>query len=199
MVTAMSLLKPKDDFLTKHSSVTKKKLLLTPLEMTIFAMLGALMFCSKILTEVLPNVHFLGMFTMVFTLCYRKKGLIPIYVYVLLNGIYAGFATWWIPYLYLWTILWAITMLLPQRMPKKLAVVVYCVVCGLHGLAFGTLYAPAQAILFGLDFKQMLAWIAAGFPYDVVHAIGNLVAGILIVPLCMLIGRLDKNAHKMYC
>jgi len=146
-------------------------------------MLGALMFCSKIIMEILPNIHLLGMFTMVYTLVFRKKALIPIYIFVLLNGLYFGFSLWWIPYLYIWTILWGITMLLQKNIPKKFAYFIYPGVCGLHGLFFGILYAPAQALLFGLDFKQMIAWILAGSTWDMVHCIGNLCAGTLIVPL----------------
>ena len=67
-------------------------------ELTIFAMLGALMYCSKIIMEALPNVHLLGMFTMAYTVALRKKALVPIYVYVMLNGVFAGFSMWWIPY-----------------------------------------------------------------------------------------------------
>ena len=162
---------------------TEKKPALSTYEMVVFAMLGTLMFCSKILMELLPNIHLLGMFTMVFTVVFRKKALIPIYVYVMLNGIYAGFSMWWLPYLYLWTILWGVTMLLPRNPPKKAACIVYPLVCGLHGLAFGTLYAPAQALMFGLDAKQTLAWIVAGLPWDAIHAVGNVCAGVLIVPL----------------
>ena len=92
---------------------------LRPIELTIFAMLGALMYCSKVVMEWAPNIHLLGMFTMVYTLAYRKKALIPIYVYVFLNGFFAGFNAWWIPYLYIWTVLWGVTMLLPKQMPKK--------------------------------------------------------------------------------
>lgn len=141
------------------------------------------MFQSKIIMELLPNIHLLGMLTMCYTLLFRAKALLPIYVFVILNGVYAGFALWWYPYLYIWTILWGITMLLPRRMPRKVAFVVYPLVCGLHGLLFGILYAPAQALMFGLNFKQMLAWIASGLPFDVMHGIGNLAAGFLILPL----------------
>ncbi|HHU84263.1 MAG TPA: hypothetical protein GXZ23_03730 [Clostridiales bacterium] len=151
------------------------------------------MFCSKIILEFLPNIHLLGMFTMVYTLVFRKKALFPIYVYVFINGLYAGFATWWIPYLYIWTVLWAVTMLLPKNMPKKIAIVVYPLVCGLHGLLFGTLYAPAQALLFGLDFKGMISWIIAGLPWDAVHAAGNIVTGFLIIPLSELLRKLFKG------
>lgn len=159
----------------------------TPREIVLFAMLGALMFTSKIILEVLPNVHLLGAFTMVYTVVFRKKALIPIYVFVLINGVWSGFAVWWIPYLYIWTVLWGVTMLLPKNMPKKTACIVYPAICTLHGLLYGMLYAPVQALFFGLDLEGMLLWILAGLPWDAVHAVGNLVAGLLILPLSEII------------
>ena len=63
-------------------------------EIAVFGMLGALMYASKMLMEVLPNIHLLGVFVIAFTLVYRKKALYPIYIYVLLNGLFSGFATW---------------------------------------------------------------------------------------------------------
>lgn len=156
-------------------------------------MLGTLMFVSKVIMEVLPNVHLLGALTMTYTLVFRTKALIPIYVYVMLNGLYAGFSIWWIPYLYIWTILWAITMLLPRRMPRWLAAIIYPALCALHGLAFGALYAPAQALMYGMNFEQMIAWIIAGLPFDAVHCVGNLVAGLLVLPLSELLRRLVKR------
>jgi energy-coupling factor transport system substrate-specific component len=159
-------------------------------------MLGALMFCSKIIMEALPNIHLLGMLTMVYTLAFRFKALIPIYIYVILNGIFGGFSLWWIPYLYIWTILWGITMLLPKNMPKKVCCIVYPIVCCLHGLAYGVLYAPAQALMFGFTFEQTLAWIAAGFPFDLIHGISNFLVGFLIVPLSALLTKLAKKHFR---
>lgn len=167
---------------------------LTTAEITKFTMLGTLMFCSKILMEWIPNIHLLGMLTMLYTLVYRKKALIPIYVYVILNGLFAGFSPWWIPYLYIWTVLWGITMLLPRKMPAKVAVIVYPVVCSLHGFLFGTLYAPAQAVMFGLNFQQMIAWIISGLPWDALQGVGNFFAGFLIIPLAKLIRRFENGS-----
>lgn len=161
-------------------------------ELTVFAMLGAVMYASKVILEVAPNVHLLGVFTIAFTVVYQKKALYPIYVYVLLNGIFAGFATWWIPYLYLFTVLWGVTMLLPKKMPPRVAPIVYMIVCACHGFLFGTLYAPAQAVLFGLDFRGMIAWIVAGLPWDFVHGVSNFFCGILIVPLVVLLRRMER-------
>lgn len=154
------------------------------------------MYCSKLLMEALPNIHLVGVLTVAFTLVYRKKALYPIYIFVLLSGLLAGFSTWWIPYLYIWTVLWGVTMLLPKNMPKKVAPVVYTVVCALHGLFYGVLYAPVQALFFGLDFKGMLSWIAAGFSFDLLHCIGNLLIGILIVPIVTLLKKAERYAAR---
>ena len=143
--------------------------------------------------EVAPNVHLLGVFTIAFTVVYRKKALYPIYTYVLLNGIFCGFATWWIPYLYLWAVLWGATMLLPKRIPEKLRPLVYMLLCAAHGFLFGTLYAPAQALLYGLSFQKMVAWIISGLPWDFVHGVSNFFCGILIVPIVKILTFLEKN------
>ena len=178
------------------SNTQRAKIGLSVREMTVFAMLGALMFVSKLIMEWAPNIHFLGMLTMTYTLVYRRKALIPIYVYVFVQGAYAGFNTWWAPYLYLWTILWGLTMLLPKKMPTWLCAVVYPALCGLHGFAFGILYAPAEALFYGFDFKTTLLWISKGFYFDMLHGFGNIAAGFLILPLSRLMIRLENKANK---
>lgn len=166
---------------------------LTTKEIAVFAMLGTVMYLSKILMEVAPNIHLLGVFTIAFTVVYRKKALYPIYIYVMLNGIFSGFSAWWVPYLYVWTVLWGAVMLLPQDMPKKVRPVVYMSVCAVHGFLFGTLYAPVQAVLFGLNFPGMIAWIVAGLPFDLIHGVSNFFCGCLIVPVISALKLAEKN------
>ena len=156
---------------------------LTTRELTIFAMLGGVMYASKMIMEFAPNIHLLGVFTIAFTVVYRRKALYPIYIYVILLGLFNGFATWWIPHLYVWTVLWAVVMFLPQKMSSKMAPWVYMSVCALHGLLYGVLYAPSQAILYGLSFKATISWIIAGFPFDVIHGISNFFCALLVMPI----------------
>lgn len=163
-------------------------------ELVVFGMLGAVMYASKIIMEFLPNVHLLGVFTIAYTIVYRKKALYPIYTYVLLNGIFCGFAGWWIPYLYLWAILWAVVMLLPEHMPKGLKPVVYMTVCAVHGFLFGTLYAPVQALLYGLSLKGTIAWIVAGLPWDFLHGVSNFFCGILILPVVFVLQMAESGS-----
>lgn len=150
------------------------------------------MFLSKLLMEALPNFHLLGMLITAYTIVYRRDALKPIYIFVLISGLFYGFAPWWLPYLYVWTVLWAAVMLLPRNMKPKIAVPVYMLVSGLHGLLYGVLYAPAQAIILGLDFKSTIAWVIAGFPFDALHGLGNVVTGVLILPVVSAL----KKFHK---
>lgn len=163
-------------------------------EIAIFGMLGALMYASKALMELLPNIHLIGVFIVSMTVVYRRKALYPLYIFVLLTGLLNGFGTWWIPYLYIWAILWGVVMLLPKSLEGTKAAVVYAVVCSLHGFLYGTLYAPFQAIMYNLTFEGTLTWIATGLPFDAVHGVSNFVCGIiLILPLTKLL----KTAEKL--
>lgn len=166
---------------------------LTIREIVVFGMLGGIMYASKVIMELIPNVHLLGVLTIAYTVVYRKKALYPIYTYVILNGILCGFAVWWVPYLYLWALLWGAVMLLPKHIPKNVQPIVYMAVCAAHGFLFGTLYAPAQAVLFGLNFKGMIAWIIAGLPWDAVHGVSNFFCGLLIVPIVKVLQYAEKN------
>lgn len=175
------------------SSSTPRRKILTVRELVIFAMLGTMMFLSDLIMEGLSNIHPLGMFIAVFTIVYRAKALFPIYVYVFLLGLSSGFNAWWVPYLYLWPILWGLVMLIPRRLPRPLYFVLVHAVTVLHGLAFGALYAPVQALMYGLSFANMLKWIAAGLSFDILHAVGNFTFGFFIYPLSKLLTRLNRG------
>jgi len=169
---------------------------LTVREMAIFSMLGAVMYASKLIMDFAPNIHLLGTFIVAFTVVYRSKALYPIYIFVFLTGMFSGFATWWIPYLYIWTMLWGIVMLVPKKMLKPVQPLVYMAVCALHGFLYGTLYAPIQALVFGLNFKGMIAWIVAGLPWDFTHGVSNFFCGILIVPIVTVLRLAESYSSK---
>lgn len=162
-------------------------------ELIVCTLFGTLMFCSKEIMAILPNIHLLGMFIMLTTVIFKFKALISIYIYVFLELFLQGFSAWWVPNLYIWTVLWAITMLIPKKLPLWAKSVIYPVVCALHGFGFGILYAPAQALLFGLDFNGMITWIIAGFPFDILHGISNFLVGLFILPLETLLDKVIKK------
>ena len=167
-------------------------------EISIFAMLAAVMFMSRLMMQMIPNIHLLGLFIAATTLTFRYKALIPLYLYIAIEGLFAGFSMWWMPYLYVWIPLWAAFMLIGKiNLSIKWKTPICMAAAGLHGLSFGTLYAPMQALMLGLSFQGTIAWIIAGLPFDIAHAIGNTASGILILPMALLLKRLNANVGKM--
>lgn len=151
------------------------------------------MFMGDLLMEALPNIHLVGALCVTYAVVFRFKALIPIYIYVLMNGVYGGFSLWWMPYTYIWLPLWAVAMLIPRRLNPRVKCVIYPIITAIHGFLFGVLYAPAQALMFGLDFNGMLAWIASGLYFDLIHGISNFFMGFLVFPLSELMKKLLKK------
>lgn len=180
-----------------QSNKANKKPLISVQELVIFALLGALMFISDLIMEFLPNIHILGLLIIVYTLIFRVKAIIPIYVYVFLSGVFAGFALWWLPYLYIWTILWAVTLLLPKNLiNKKIGYVVYPAVCFLHQILFGVFYAPADVLMLNFNAEQLLAWIGTGTVFNILPATANMLLGIFTIRLTKLLKKILKITDK---
>lgn len=182
----------------KDASESQRAVARIAYEICIFAMLGAMMFASKIALEWAPNIHMVGMFTMVYTVVFRAKALIPIYLYAVILFVFYGFAPWCVVHFYVWTVLWAITMLIPRGLPTKVLAVLYPAVCALHGLMYGTLCAFTQVPIYYGSFtpEKLLAYIASGLYFDVLHMLGNLGFGCLILPLSTLLMKLDRRYRK---
>ena len=156
---------------------------LTIKELTVFSMLGAVMYASKMIMEMIPNVHLLGVFIVAFTVVYRKKALYPIYIFVLLTGLLNGFSTWWLPYLYIWFVLWLFVMFVPKKLNSALKTAIYMIICAIHGFAYGILYAPVHMFIYGMSFDAIVAWVVAGLPWDMVHGISNFFCTLLTLPI----------------
>lgn len=166
-------------------------------DLTIFSMLSGIMYLSKVFMEWIPNVHLIGVFIIVNTIVYKKRALIPLYVYVFILGATNGFSPWWIPNLYIWFILWGMAMMVPKNLTKSVKIGVYMSVCGLHGLFYGCMYAPFQAWMFGLSWDGMIAWIIAGLPFDITHGISNFLVGIIIIPLAQILEKLANDSQNI--
>lgn len=152
-------------------------------DIAVFAMLGALMFAGKKIMEFLPNVHPLTALTIVYTIVYRRRGIFPLIVYLLLETVVSGGITWIVPYYYIFPLCHLVTLLVPRNLSGWKAQVCYTAICTFFGISFGTLYAPWQVIMYGLSFEKTLAWIAAGLSFDIVHAVGNFAMSFAILPL----------------
>ena len=173
------------------NSSTRARKLLSVRELVLFALLGTLMAVSDVLMEGLPNIHVVGLFIVATTLCFRWRAIFPVAVYVFLIGLFSGFGLWWLAYLYAWPMLWALILLIPRRLPKWAVFLLAHLTVTLHGLAFGVITAPVVALMWRLDtWEKVLATLAAGVAFDVLHGVGNFVFGFFTPPLTALLERL---------
>ena len=167
---------------------------LTVKDTVLFSVYGSMMFAFKQI-EVVPNFHPTALIIATLTIVYGAKALIPTYIFIFLEGLYSGFGIWWFPYLYIWLPVCLLTLILPKKMSSRRATVSVCLICSLHGLLYGTLYAPYQcAVFLNGNIRLMFLWILSGLPFDALHMAGNFVQSFLAVPLAAVVSKLDGRA-----
>lgn len=172
----------------KFKSKGKGTARLTVRELTILSLSTSLLFVLQAALGFLPNIEITSLLIIIFTLVCRFKTLYIIYTFALLEGLFYGFGTWWLMYLYIWTILFAVVYLLR----KNESILLWAIISSLFGFSFGFLCAIPYLFIGGAG--AMLTWWIAGIPYDIVHGIGNFfIALLLFKPLYFLIRRTYNN------
>ena len=154
--------------------------------MVLCGLLAAILFVLQVVFGFLPNVEPVTILIIIFTLVLGRKTLVIIYTFALLEGIFYGFGIWWIMYLYVWTILYFIVRL----MRKNESVVIWAVVGGGFGLAFGALCAIPYAVAGEIG---GISWWTAGILFDIFHGVGNFfIILILFKPVYNIVSRLAQ-------
>ena len=82
------------------------------------ALLTAVLVLAQVSLAALPNIELVSFLCIVYTRFYRSKALAIIYLFVLVEGLLFGFGIWWLTYLYIWTILWGVTMLFHKKIGR---------------------------------------------------------------------------------
>lgn len=150
-----------------HKGLTVKR--------TVFAgLMGAILFIGQVVLAGLPNIEIVSTLVLIFTLMDARLTRWAIGVFVLLQGLLYGFHLWWISYLYIWYVLHFAALATRKWMGPLFA----ALLCGLFGLAFGTL--TSIPIFFTSGIGGGTAYIVAGVPFDIPHTIGNFVLTLLL-------------------
>ncbi len=149
------------------------------------ALLGTLLMAAQLALAVLPNIELVSFLIILYALVYQKRVFTIIYVFVFLEGALFGFGLWWVNYLYVWSVLAFVVLLLR----KNQSVLVWAVVAGAFGMSFGALCALPYLIAGGPG-AAFSYWVA-GIPFDLLHAAGNFVLTLaLFRPMHRLLERL---------
>ncbi len=152
--------------------------LLKLVELIILIFMGALMYVSQVIMAPLPNIELVSFLTIIVARRFSFKSLISVYVFAFLEIMTYGIAIWNVMYLYVWTIL-ALIVILFRKIDN---VILYTVISGIFGIAFGTLCSVPYFVTGGVSMG--VAWIISGFSFDITHCIGNIVlTAILYIPI----------------
>ena len=149
-------------------------------ELLITAILGALTFAAKVAMAALPNIEPVTLLLILTALCFGARSLITCGIYVLLEGLVYGFSTWWIPYLYIWPLLIALTLLC-KRFENRFFWAVFAAV---FGFVFGFLFLPVNYFVYNMAGNPELLkiYILNDIPFDALHAAGNFVTVLVLLP-----------------
>ena len=162
-------------------------------DITLIGIMSAVLIAVQVTLSFLPNIELVSLLIIVYTLVFGRKALYIIYVFVAVEGVIYGIGLWWINYLYVWTILFIIVMLLRKQHSPYF----WACISGFYGLTFGALCAIPNLFLSGIG-SAISYWIA-GIPYDILHAVGNFaVALLLFYPLYQVMNIINKKTVNMY-
>ncbi|MGI6110402.1 MAG: hypothetical protein ACOYB8_11245 [Eubacteriaceae bacterium] len=143
-------------------------------EIVLLSLCSAILLVVHVAFSFLPNIELVTPLILIYTLVFRKQIFYIIYLYALLTGLIWGFGIWWINYLYVWSVLAIIVLLLK----KNESVVVWSVIAALFGLCFGALCAIPYWIAGG--WAAAVSYWIAGIPFDLIHCAANFVVTLLI-------------------
>lgn len=140
---------------------------LTARDITLMALMVAIIEVSKVALAQIPNVELTSFWIIMFTLYFGTRIFYVIPVFILIEGAMYPFGLWWIMYLYAWPILAIVVLLLRKRNNAW----DMAFISGMFGLLFGFLCSIPYIFTSGLS--GAFAWWVAGIPWDLVHGIAN--------------------------
>lgn len=165
-----------------------KKLTESLRQIAVLSILGAMLIVVQVALAVIPNLELVSLLVIIYTALLGARALYPIYIFVLVEGLIYGFGLWFINYLYVWAVLFAVTLLCR----KVTGVLGWALISGGFGLVFGALCAIPYLFIGG--FNAALAYWVSGIPFDIAHCIGNTAAALLLYkPVYSTLQKLTKK------
>ena len=159
---------------------------LTIKDITIMALMVAIIEVCKFAMANIPNVELTSFWIIMFTLYFGKRIIYVIPTFIIIEGTMFGFGLWWIMYLYLWPLLALVTWFFR----KNNSAWSWAVIAGLFGLFFGLLGSIPYIVTSG-PYVAFTWWIQ-GIPWDITHAVANFVLMLVLYrPIRQIMNRVN--------
>ncbi|SHO50720.1 hypothetical protein [Anaerocolumna xylanovorans] len=171
---------------------------------TLIGMLSSILFALQYILQGIPNIELVSLLVLVYTCVLKRKTLLIITVFVLLEGLFFGFGTWFIGYLYVWFLLYLLGRILCRNNnPLNLPSLTWALVSGAFGLSFGALFAPISFFMvltssgFSGGLQNAFAYWMSGIIFDLIHGVSNFfVALFLFKPSYKVLSFLMKSYER---
>ncbi len=144
-------------------------------ELTLLALLSAMMVASQVVLAAVPNVHIVGVLVIITTLLFGWKALYAVYAFAFLEMLIYGAGIWVVNYFYVWPLM--VVCAMPFRQVRS--PLFWGVFAGLNGITFGAQCSIPYFITGG--WAAGFSYWVAGIPFDLIHGLSNLVLGTLLV------------------
>ncbi len=138
-------------------------------QITLFALLGVVLFVAQVILALIGNVELVTVLIIAYTVVFGLRALIPTYIFAFLEIVVYGFGVWNVMYLYVWAILVVLIYLLKTFENK----IFFATIAAFYGLFFGTLCSIPYFVVGGASMG--IPWIINGIPYDIIHCVSNFV------------------------
>ena len=144
-------------------------------DITIIAMMVAIIEVCKISLSFLPNIELTTFWLIIFTIYFGRKILCIVPVFIVIEVAIYGLELWVVMHLFAWSLL----VIVSYVFKKCKSVWFWSIFSGSFGLVFGALctipYVINAAFSSGLatGINLGIAWWIAGIPFDLTHCMGN--------------------------
>lgn len=156
--------------------------------LALMALMATGMSAAKAVMSALPNIEPVTLLVMLCAITFGWQTLYAVYTFVALEFLLYGFGMWSFAYLYVW-LLPAIGAIALRRCQSCWP---FALLSAAFGLSFGALCAIPY--LFAGGWAAALSYWTAGILFDLLHAAGNLILTLLLLPpLRRLLGQLERR------
>lgn len=160
-------------------------------KLAIIGILSALCIASRIALEALPNIKPVTSIIFIASIILGSSyGISISTVTTLVSGLYLGLGTY-IPFQIL---AWAIISLIGGtigKLFKKPNVFIMAILCGFFGFLYGFFVSLDKLFIAGI--YGFLSYYIAGLPFDLLHAIGNVIFYTILYPVLVPILKKEKS------
>jgi energy-coupling factor transport system substrate-specific component len=168
--------------------MVEMKAKLTIQEIALLGFMTATLSLGKRVLAFIPNVEIVSFLIIIYTLLFGFKVLWAVFAFVLLEIFSYGLGIWTVMYLYIWPLLFFLTLLFRKiRNP-----IFWSLLSGVFGISFGFFCALPYLFIGGP--YMMYAWWLSGLPWDVTHGVANFfICLTLFIPITSLLKKLQSG------